>query len=75
VSPRCHYYDENHLHHVTANVYRRARIFDSDRFRLKSTQTLADLRTELGFRMIGWVWTSPYEVCSNREKHVVRVPD
>ena len=50
-----HYYGGNHLHYLTANIYRRARIFDSDRFRRKFTQTLADLRAELGFRVIGYV--------------------
>ena len=49
-----HYYGGNRLHYLTANLYRRARIFDSDRFRRKFTQTLADLRAELGFRIIGY---------------------
>jgi REP element-mobilizing transposase RayT len=63
VSRQVHYYGENHLHYLTANIYRRARIFDSDRFKLKPvlsaangfTQALADLRAELGFRIIGYV--------------------
>jgi putative transposase len=63
VSRQIHYYGENHLHYLTANIYRRARIFDSDRFRLKPvlsaangfTQTLGNLRAELGFRIIGYV--------------------
>jgi len=55
VSRRPHYYGENHLHYLTANIYRRARIFDSDRFKLKFTQTLSDLRAELSFRIIGHV--------------------
>ncbi len=46
-----HYYGENHLHYLTANIYRRARIFHSDRFKLKITQTLGDLRAELGFSL------------------------
>jgi len=46
---------ENHLTYHTANIYRRARIFDSDRFRLKFARTLDDLRAELGFRIIGHV--------------------
>lgn len=50
-----HYYDLNHLHYLTANISRRARIFDSDRFKLKFTQTLDDLRAELSFRIIGYV--------------------
>jgi hypothetical protein len=48
---RTHYYGENHLHYLTANIYRRARLLDSDRFILKPllsaangcTQTLDDL--------------------------------
>jgi hypothetical protein len=55
VSRQIHYYGENHLHYLTANIYRRARIFDSDRFKLKFTQALADLRAELGFWIIGYV--------------------
>ncbi|MGH9772329.1 MAG: hypothetical protein ACRD4Q_11635, partial [Candidatus Acidiferrales bacterium] len=50
-----HYYGQNHLHYLTANVYRRARIFDSERFKLKFTRTLDDLRAELGFKIIGYV--------------------
>ncbi|HUY14783.1 MAG TPA: hypothetical protein VMX16_14315 [Terriglobia bacterium] len=54
--PRPQHYDgEDHLHYLTANIYRCARIFDSDRFRLKFTRTLNDLRAELGFRIIGYV--------------------
>jgi REP element-mobilizing transposase RayT len=40
---------------VTENIYRRARIFDSDRFKLKFVRTLDDLRAELSFRIIGYV--------------------
>jgi REP element-mobilizing transposase RayT len=50
-----HFYGENHLHYLTANTYRKARIFDSDRYKRKFVQTLDDLRTELGFRIIGYV--------------------
>ncbi len=52
---RQHYYGLNHLHYLTASIYRRARIFDSDRFKLHFTKTLDDLRAELGFRIIGYV--------------------
>ena len=27
-----HFYAQNHLHYLTANTYRKARIFDSDRY-------------------------------------------
>jgi putative transposase len=50
-----HFYGENHLHYLTANIYRKARIFDSERYKRKFVQTLDDLRTELGFRIIGYV--------------------
>ena len=50
-----HYYGENHAHYLTASIYRRVRVFDSDRFKLKFTQTLGDLRGELGFSIIGYV--------------------
>jgi putative transposase len=53
--PLQHFYGQNHLHYLTANTYRRARIFDSDRFKLKFVQTLDKLRTELGFKMFGYV--------------------
>ena len=52
---RIHFYDQNHAHYLTENIYRRARIFDSDRFKLKFTATLDDLREELGFRIFGYV--------------------
>jgi hypothetical protein len=28
-----HFYGLNHLHYLTANTYRKARIFDSDRYK------------------------------------------
>ena len=48
-----HYHGLNHLHYLTASIYRRARIFDSKRFMRHLTKTLDDLRAELGFRIIG----------------------
>jgi len=55
VGARVHYYSQNHAHYLTKNVYRRARIFDSDCFKLKLIATLNDLREELGFRIFGYV--------------------
>ena len=55
MSRRTHYYGENHLYFLAANSDRHARIFDSDRFKLTFTQTLGELRAELGFRIIGYV--------------------
>jgi len=54
-SSKTHYSDLNHLHYITANTYRRAHILHSDRFKMKFVETLASLREELGFRMIGYV--------------------
>ncbi len=50
-----HYYGFNHLHYLTAATYRRARIFDSDRFRSHFVKTLAELRMSLGFKILGSV--------------------
>jgi len=50
-----HYYGLNHLHYLTASTYRRARIFDSERFQRDFTKTLNDLRAEIGFQIIGYV--------------------
>lgn len=49
------YYDENDFHYLTASTYRRARVFDSERFKRQFVSTLAELRTELGFRILGYV--------------------
>jgi len=37
-------YNANHSHFVTTNTYRRARPFDSVRFKRKSITSMADLR-------------------------------
>ena len=50
-----HYYGLNHLHFLTTSTYRRARLFDSLKFRQQFISTLAGLRRELGFRMVGYV--------------------
>jgi hypothetical protein len=47
-----HFYGQNHLHYLTANTYRKARRFDSDRYKRKFVQTLDDLRPEMGSRII-----------------------
>jgi putative transposase len=49
------YYGENHLHYLTASTYRRTWVFDSERFRGQFVSTLAELRGELGFRILGYV--------------------
>jgi putative transposase len=55
VSRQRHYYGLNHLHYLTASTYRRARVFDSPRFRSHFVKTLDELRTRLGFKIFGWV--------------------
>jgi putative transposase len=55
VSRQHHFYGANHLHYLTKSVYRRVRVFDSDRFRLNFIRTLDHLRAELGFKIIGYV--------------------
>lgn len=49
------YYCENHLHYLTTSTYRRTRIFDSERLQRHFVATLAALRAELGFRIVGYV--------------------
>ena len=50
-----HYYGLNHLHYVTKNTYRRARLYDSECFRNQWVASLGDLRRELGLKIIGYV--------------------
>jgi putative transposase len=50
-----HFYEQNHYHFLTKSTYRRARIFDSDRFKQRFIQCLGDLRTELGFKIFAYV--------------------
>ena len=50
-----HFYGENHLHHPTANINLRVPILDPDRFRLRFVQSLNDLQTDLGFKIIRYV--------------------
>jgi putative transposase len=55
VSNPKHYYGFNHLHYLTKNTYRRARLYDSVRFRDHWVATLGELRQELGFKIMGYV--------------------
>lgn len=50
-----HFYGEGRYYYLTEGIYRRARIFDSDRFKRKFVQTLDDLRTELRFKIFAYV--------------------
>jgi putative transposase len=49
------YYGENDLHFLTTSTYRRTQIFNSERFKREFVATLTELRTELGFRLLGYV--------------------
>jgi REP-associated tyrosine transposase len=55
VSQPPRYYGENDLHFLTTTVYRRTQIFNSERFKRQFVATLAELRAELGFRLLGYV--------------------
>jgi len=49
------FYGENDLHYLTSSTYRRAAVFNSERFRREFVATLAELRPELRFRLLGYV--------------------
>ena len=50
-----HFYGLNHLHYLTTSAYHRPRLFDSERLKRNFITVLGDLRTELGFRIVGYV--------------------
>ena len=50
-----HFYGLNQLHYLTSSTYRRARLFDSEHFKRHFVTTWQVLRTELRFRIIGYV--------------------
>ena len=49
------YYGKNDLHYLTTSTYRRTPVFKSERFKREFIATLAELRAELGFRLLGYV--------------------
>src|SRR5215469_2347098 len=52
--PRRHrFHGLNQLQYLTTSTYRRARLFDSERFKRHFVTTWQDLRVELSFRIIG----------------------
>jgi len=55
VSTLRRHYELNHLHYLTTSTYRRARLFDSKRFRDRWVETLGELREDLRFRIVGYV--------------------
>ncbi len=48
-------YSPGQLQFITTSTYRRAPLFDSDRFRRCFVETLAGVRRETNFLLIGWV--------------------
>ena len=50
------YYGFNHLHYLTHNTFKRARLYDSERLRNHWVVALGELRRELGFKIVGFVF-------------------
>jgi hypothetical protein len=59
VSGQHYYYGASHLHYITTSTYRRVRVFDSERFKLRLASIFDELRTELGFKINGSTATFP----------------
>jgi hypothetical protein len=55
VGPPQRYCGLDHLHYLTTSTYRHARVFDSHPFKLQFVRTLDELRSHLGFRILGYV--------------------
>ena len=49
------YFAPGQLQFVTSSVYRRLKLFESQRFRSVFLETLRELRREKGFLLLGWV--------------------
>jgi RHS repeat-associated protein len=49
------YFHPGQLQFITSSTYRRAQLFESERFRQVFAEVLGTLRQEMGFRLIGWV--------------------
>jgi REP element-mobilizing transposase RayT len=69
-----HYYGLNHLHYLTNSTYRRARLYDSERFRNQWVVTLGDLRRELGFKITGYVLILNYMHNNPVKRGLVKEP-
>ena len=50
---RC--YEGNNHHYITCSTYRRIRAFNSERFKIAFVDTLRELRSELEFKLVGYV--------------------
>jgi putative transposase len=86
VAKQRHFYGLNHVHYITTSTYRRARLFDSERFKRRFVAAWQDLHEELRFRIIGYVlmpehfhillWPSdlanPSEVMQRREERTAK---
>ena len=49
------HYAPGDLQFLTSSTYRRAKLFESNRFRWSFVEVLGPLRTEMGFLLIGWI--------------------
>ena len=49
------HFEPGQLQFITTSTYRRAKLFEDDRFRWYFVQVLRQLRSEAGFLLIGWV--------------------
>jgi putative transposase len=49
------YFAPGQLQFITSSVYRRLKLFDSDRLRLMFVEVLREYRQEAGFLLLGWV--------------------
>jgi hypothetical protein len=67
-----HFYSLNHLHYITTSTYRRARVFDSERFKRRFVSTWTELRGELGFRIVGYVLKRPHAGTLSRSALALR---
>jgi REP element-mobilizing transposase RayT len=52
----------NHLHYITTSTYRRARVFESERFKRRFVSTWTQLPGEHGFRIMGYVLMPNFHV-------------
>ena len=49
------YFAPGQLQFITSSVYRRLKLFDSDRLRLMFVEVLREYRQQAGFLLVGWV--------------------
>jgi putative transposase len=49
------FYEGTNLHYISCSTYRRTRAFDSERFKFAFVDILRELRSELEFKLVGYV--------------------